>query len=258
MTDLLFTKFNHWVLFYLIILASWVLLFIWGGANIEIKGSYSLLEREFWASICRPSANFSDLPKSFLMWSIMSLGMMLPTIVPTLRCYDDLIAGEIGSIKGFYKLVGGFTSIWVIFSGVLALLQLFLIKNNLLGLDGILLSPIFSGLILIFAAMYQFSSIKEACLSKCRSPMTFFLEFGSSKSSYEFQLGVRIGVYCLGCCWALMLLAFVGGTMNLFFMAIAMLLMTFEKLPDIGKIVTKPIALSLMLLSSMYFFGAIE
>ena len=86
----------------------------------------------------------------------------------------------------------------------------------------------------------------------------FFLEYGSREYSYEFQLGIRIGVFCIGCCWALMLLAFVGGTMNLFFMAIAMLLMTFEKLPDIGRLVTKPIALCLIMLSSIYFLGAID
>ncbi len=257
MTDLFFTKFNHWLLFYLIVLASWALLFILGDVDTGLKGSYSLLEREFWASICRPSATLADLPKSFVMWSIMSLGMMLPTVVPTLRAYDDLIAGKIGTIVGFYKLVAGFASIWIIFSGILAVLQLLLVRGNLIGLDGVLLNPIFSGTLLIFAAAYQFSPIKEACLSKCRSPMAFFLEYGSQKSSYEFQLGVRIGIYCIGCCWALMLLAFVGGTMNLFFMAIAMLLMTLEKLPDIGRVVTKPIAICLIIFSSIYFFGAI-
>ena len=102
-----------------------------GGATIEVYGSHSLLEREFWASICRPDATLANLPKSFLMWSIMSLGMMLPTIVPTLRSYDDLIIGKIGSISGFYKLVAGFAIIWIIFSGVLAILQMLLVRNNL-------------------------------------------------------------------------------------------------------------------------------
>ena len=83
--------------------------------------------------------------------------------------------------------------------------------------------------------------------------MSFFLEYGSASKSYEFNLGLRIGLFCLGCCWALMLLAFVGGTMNLFFMAIAMLLMTFEKLPDIGRFVTKPIGIILFGTSLVYF-----
>ena len=87
---------------------------------------------------------------------------------------------------------------------------------------------------MLLAGTYQFSSLKDACLSKCRSPITFFLEYGSQVHKYEFSLGLRIGAYCLGCCWLLMLLAFIGGTMNLFFMAVAMLLMTFDKLPDIG------------------------
>ena len=111
----------------------------------------------------------------------LSLGMMLPTIIPTLRSYDDLIAGKIGSITGFSKLVAGFASIWVIFSGILAVLQMVLVKSNLLGLDGVLLNPFFSGVLLIFAAAYQFSPIKEACLSKCRSPIAFFFRVALKK-----------------------------------------------------------------------------
>ena len=248
----------HWLIFYSVIILSWFLLFILG-ANYQVtEKSIGILDSEFWASICRPNANLSDFPKFFLMWALMSLGMMLPTIIPTLRTYDDLIKGKIGNSAGFYKMVMGFCCVWILFSSFASVLQMLLIYLNLINFDGILFNPIFSGIVLLLAGMYQFSSLKEACLSKCRSPITFFLEYGSQVHKYEFSLGLRIGAYCLGCCWLLMLLAFIGGTMNLFFMAVAMLLMTFEKLPDIGIYVTKPIAFSLIILSFIYFLSPLR
>ena len=105
----------HCLIFYSVIILSWFLLFILG-ANYQVtEKSIDILDIEFWASICRPNANLFDFPKFFLMWSLMSLGMMLPTIIPTLRTYDDLIKGKIGNRAGFYKMVMGFCCVWVIF-----------------------------------------------------------------------------------------------------------------------------------------------
>ncbi len=245
----------HWLIFYSLIILSWLLLFFFGSGNEGVEKSYGIFERDFWASICRPGSDIFDLPKFFLMWVLMSLGMMLPTIIPVLRTYDDLIRGRIGNEAGFYRMVIGFCVVWIFFSTLASLLQMALIRFNLISMEGVLFNPIFSAIFLLIAAVYQISPLKETCLAKCRSPMTFFLEYGSENKNYEFALGLRIGIFCLGCCWALMLLAFVGGTMNLFFMAVAMLLMTFEKLPDIGRFVTIPIAFALMALSVIYFLA---
>lgn len=247
------SRYSHWLLFYSFIVISWFLLFMLGANSSSIEVSANIVEAEFWAAICRPNADILDFPRFFLMWSLMSIGMMLPTIIPILNTYDDLMKVKIGTKRGFYNLLIGFFSIWMVFSGLVSLLQMFLMRLNLVSLEGILYSPTISGALLLLAAAYQFSSVKEACLSKCRSPMTFFLEYGSKEKEYEFSLGFRIGLFCLGCCWALMLLAFIGGTMNLFFMAVAMLLMTLEKLPDIGRFLTKPIAFFLMACSIIYF-----
>ena len=244
---------HHWLALYALILVSWFFIFLLAqGTRLFDMGIESTFG-EFWASICQPKSNLTDLPRFFLMWSLMSLGMMLPTVVPTLGTYDDLIKGKIGSRAGFYRLIMGFCFIWFLFSAICAALQIGLVRLSLINFDGVFQNSFISGVLLLFAAIYQFSSIKNACLSKCRSPMSFFLEYGSASKSYEFNLGLRIGLFCLGCCWALMLLAFVGGTMNLFFMAIAMLLMTFEKLPDIGRFVTKPIGIILFGISLVYF-----
>ena len=96
----------------------------------------------------------------------------------------------------------------------------------------------FTGALLIGAGLYQFAALKEACLSRCRAPLTFFMQHFDEG---PWRNGLRLGMDCLGCCWALMLLAFVGGTMNLAFMGLAMVIMTLEKLPEIGRPVTKPL-----------------
>jgi predicted metal-binding membrane protein len=85
--------------------------------------------------------------------------------------------------------------------------------------------------------------MKEACLSKCRAPMMFFLQHWDEG---PLRNGLRLGAVCLGCCWALMLLGFVGGVMNLAFMGVATILMALEKLPAIGRWLTRPMGGALL------------
>ena len=95
----------------------------------------------------------------------------------------------------------------------------------------------------MLAGAYQFSALKAACLTLCRAPLAFFMTHWAEG---PWRNGLRLGAVCLGCCWALMLLAFVGGVMNLAFMAVAMVLMALEKLPAIGRHVTRPLGGALM------------
>ena len=97
--------------------------------------------------------------------------------------------------------------------------------------------------LLAIAGAYQFSELKEACLSKCRAPLTFFMQHWGETPA---RLGLRLGATCLGCCWALMLLAFVGGVMSLAFMGLATLIMTLEKLPEIGRWISRPLGFALL------------
>lgn len=99
---------------------------------------------------------------------------------------------------------------------------------------------------LVGAGAYQFLPLKEACLSKCRQPMSFFMQHWRQARWNAFALGVRLGATCLGFCWALMLLGFVGGVMNLAFMGLATLIMIFEKLPDLGRYLTRPLGAVVM------------
>jgi len=95
-----------------------------------------------------------------------------------------------------------------------------------------------SGGLLMLAGAYQFSALKAACLAKCRAPLTFFMQHWEEGA---WRNGLRLGLVCLGCCWALMALAFVGGVMNLAFMGLATAIMVIEKLPDLGRWLTRPL-----------------
>jgi predicted metal-binding membrane protein len=104
-------------------------------------------------------------------------------------------------------------------------------------------SALFSAGILATAGLYQFSAVKAACLAKCRRPLTFFMQHWDEG---PWRNGLRLGLVCLGCCWALMALGFVGGVMNLVFMGLATLIMALEKLPDIGRYITRPLGFGLL------------
>jgi predicted metal-binding membrane protein len=176
----------------------------------------------------------------------MSIAMMAPTIIPTLITYEDIL--QVGGRKknSFWAFIFGFMSIWFVFSLIGSICQNLLARSYLLDETGALLSTRVSAIFLLVAGLYQLSPLKDACLKKCRRPFTFFMQNWKDGLSGSFSMGINLGVFCLGCCWALMALAFVGGTMNLAFMVLMTFLMILEKLPDFGKFITKPISLILI------------
>ncbi len=196
---------------------------------------------EFWSALCVVTPDLAGYSRLVLMWVLMSAAMMLPTALPTFRAYTDL--GSTGAETRLPELALGFLLIWAAFSLLAAGLQLALFQSDLVSSFGDSRSSTFSAVLLLIAGFYQFSTAKASCLSKCRAPVAFFLEHWGAP---PFQLGLRMGATCLGCCWALMLLAFVGGTMNLLFMGLATLVMTLEKLPQIGRLIDRPLGYALI------------
>ena len=142
--------------------------------------------------------------------------------------------------------MAGYAAVWVGFALAAAGLQLALARV------GGLAHPALAPALLVLAAGYQVSTLKEACLSKCRQPLTFFM---SHWAEGPWRMGLRLGATCLGCCWALMALGLIGGAMSLGFMALATLLMTAEKLSR-GVLVPRAIALG-CLAGAGYLTGGI-
>ena len=234
----------HWLAFFGALLICWILL-----ASMSAPEDLQRLETFYGATLaeflCAGPIGGASYPAVVGMWALMSAGMMAPTALPAFRTYDDLRHAANVPANGFVKLLAGYLSAWLGFSILAAGLQVALFNAGLIGSFGQSLSTTLTATLLIGAGAYQFSALKEACLSRCRAPLTFFIQHWEKG---PFRNGLRLGLDCAGCCWALMLLGFVGGAMDIAFMGLAMLLMTLEKLPDIGRWLTQPLGGALILL----------
>jgi predicted metal-binding membrane protein len=229
----------HWIGVFGGILAAWVGLYLMS-IPAELRSMSNVYGLDFWQSLCVVTPDASGYLRIFAMWSLMSAAMMAPTALPAFATYEDL--GHVAETS-FWTLVAGYGAVWIGFSAIAAAVQLGLFSLGLIDAFGQSGSMVLSAVLLIGAGAYQFTSLKEACLSKCRMPMTFFME---RFEDGPWRNGVQLGLVCLGCCWALMLLAFVGGVMNLAFMGLATVMMTIEKLPQIGRFLTRPLGFALI------------
>ncbi|MFK8030650.1 MAG: DUF2182 domain-containing protein [Gammaproteobacteria bacterium] len=178
----------------------------------------------------------------FSMWALMAMAMMAPSLIPTLATYGDVIEAGAGKRSDFYALIAGYLFAWIIYAVAATWLQVSLARYALIDAEGRSLSHAFNAVLLFGAGAYQFSTLKAACLSKCRMPLTFFMERWREGTFGAISMGFRLGIICVACCWALMLVGFIGGIMSLLWMGAATVLMTFEKLPQLGRFVTRPIA----------------
>ncbi len=202
--------------------------------------------------IGRPSGMaMSTPPPSFGaltgMWAAMMAAMMLPTMVPTLRAYEDLIISANGSQTGWLGVLGGYFIIWIGFSVMIAALQLGLLYFGIIDALGIATSPWIAGSLLVLVGLFQFTQAKETCHGVCHSPMGYFLSNWRTGFFGGGRMGLGLGIYCVGCCWGFMILGFVGGVMSLLWMGLATVFMIIEKLPQVGRYVTRPMGFMLII-----------
>jgi predicted metal-binding membrane protein len=116
--------------------------------------------------------------------------------------------------------VAGYLLVWGVFSVAATALQVELIAAGWIDAMGVAARPWFTAALLAGVGLYQWLPAKRACLDHCRSPVQFLVEAYRPGASGALVMGVRHGLYCLGCCWGLMLLLFVGGVMNLLWVAV--------------------------------------
>lgn len=220
-----------WLAVFGLIILAWIAVFAMATANTATG---------FWAALCAPVQSAS-LWSLVLMWCLMVLAMMVPTFVPSVRTYLDLRTSGATSTLHAFSLIGGYALVWFAFAGIGASIQFALASANVLGPNGVSTSHWLTSALLIGAGVYQISPAKDACLTRCRAPLTYFIGRWRPGHVGALAMGVELGMLCVGCCWALMALAFVGGTMNMLWMGAATLFMILEKLPDIGRPLTKPL-----------------
>ena len=174
----------------------------------------------------------------FLMWALMTLVMMSTTAVPVLQSLHSITQNASPLI--WWAFVLGYSVIWFGFALGASSMQLAVAELDLFDAHN-QLNRALSGALLIIAGLYQFSTLKQRCQSECLAPMQFFLRHWRDGVSGGLKMGLRHGVTCVGCCWALMLLAFVGGLTNIWFMVLSAAVMAIEKFPVIGRRVTTPL-----------------
>jgi predicted metal-binding membrane protein len=179
-----------------------------------------------------------DFALMFLMWAIMMVGMMLPSATPMILLFAMVSRKQKEQGKTFVP-VGAFASgyliVWTLFSLVAAALQWALEQTALLSPMMVSASPYLGGGLLIAAGIYQLTPLKTACLKHCRTPFTFVALHWRTGTDGAVKMGIHHGAFCVGCCWALMALLFVGGVMNLLWVAIIAGFVLLEKVIPRGR-----------------------
>lgn len=238
-----------WLAFFAGILSAWWWLYQMAiGMDLDLIGRPGEMAKRMAAMDPRmdmymPMAEFWPL---FAMWAVMMAAMMLPTLVPTLRAYEDLISSANGSWGGWLGVLAGYAIVWIGFAAAITAVQLALLFGGVIDMLGIPKSMLFSGGLLIAVGAFQFTRTKEVCHGVCHSPMSYYLGHWRPGALGGLRMGLGLGAFCAVCCWGFMALGFVGGMMSLLWMGLATLFMVLEKLPEIGHRVVKPMGVILI------------
>ncbi|MEM7303065.1 MAG: DUF2182 domain-containing protein [Pseudomonadota bacterium] len=202
---------------------------------LQTDGELPLLVKQF-ALLCLPgtvgSVSVASFMATVLMWFAMSVAMMLPAASPMWVTYSEIAetAHEKGQkVVSLAVLASGYLVCWFGFSILAAGLQIVLARGGWLVGPSLPTLGLLSAVILVLAGLYQFSAFREACLKKCRRPFATLFSRWTTATSGVFRLGFQQGLECLGCCWALMMVMFSVGLMNLAWMAAMTLFALIEK-----------------------------
>jgi len=204
----------------------------------------ALMARDMYGAMLGPSAWMMtadwDLPHLLLlwaMWAVMMTAMMLPSAAPLILLYAGALrtSGDAGAARKTYAIAAGYVLVWLLFSVAVTVLQRLLSTALLLNPMMEAATPAAAAVLLAVAGVYQLTPLKRACLRICRSPLSYLLQHWRADTFGAFRLGARHGAYCLGCCWALMLLLFAGGVMNVFVIVALTLWVVAEKLAPFGE-----------------------
>ena len=164
----------------------------------------------------------ADFVLMFVMWAVMMVAMMTPSAAPMILLYAAITRktrADGPPVAHSGAFLSGYLVVWTGFSVMATTLQWALEQVALLSSMMVSTSPLLGGALLIAAGTYQMTPLKQACLIHCRSPVQFLSSHWRKGPGGAFRMGFNHGLYCLGCCWVLMVLLFVGGVMNLLWIA---------------------------------------
>jgi predicted metal-binding membrane protein len=182
-------------------------------------------------------------------WTLMTVAMMLPTSFPLVLLFHRVVRDRSTSTWLLSLLIAGYLGAWLA-CGIVLQSANWLLRVGIahIGLS-IYTAWIAAAIILAIAGLYQFSSLKYACLDKCRSPLSFITSRwqGGNESAQALRIGAEHGLYCVGCCWSLMLLMFVVSAASVVWMLFLGAVMALEKNVPWGRRMSAPIGVALLL-----------
>lgn len=188
--------------------------------------------------------NAAEFAFTFAMWLVMMVGMMTPSAAPIILLYARV--GRQAAVQGrpfasTLWFVAGYLLAWTGFSIAASAVQWALDRAALLTPAMASASSVLGSLVLLAAGVYQWTPLKDKCLTQCQSPIDFIMRNGGFRRQplASMRLGMSHGFYCVGCCWALMTLLFVGGVMNVLWIAVIAILVLVEKIIPAGTLIPR-------------------
>ena len=188
--------------------------------------------------------NATEFAFVFVMWAVMMVGMMTPSATPMILIYARVGRQAAQQGKPFAAsswFASGYLLAWISFALVATFAQWALERGSLLTPKMAVASGVLSGLVLIAAGFYQWTPLKDACLRQCRTPLQFIQHHGGFRPDAfgSLVLGTRHGAYCIGCCWVLMAILFVGGVMNVLWILAVTIFVLVEKMVPVGRVISR-------------------
>jgi predicted metal-binding membrane protein len=203
-----------------------------GMAGMDMSAGMAMPRMQTWGVV--------DLALLFVMWAVMMVAMMVPSASPVIlivaaanRKHRDRADPLVPT--GLF--LAGYLLVWTAFSAGATVAQWGLHTTALLSPGMVSVSPVLGALLLLIAGIFQFTPLKQACLSHCRSPLGFVMGHWREGRVGAMRMGIEHGLYCVGCCWILMALLFVAGVMNLLWVAVISLFVLAERVLPRGELV---------------------
>jgi predicted metal-binding membrane protein len=223
-----------------------------GMGDMDMIADMAMPQMQTWGMV--------DLALLFVMWAVMMVAMMVPSASPLILVVaaanrkrherDDPLVPT-----GLF--LTGYLLVWTAFSAVATTAQWALHTTALLSPAMVGTSPVLGGLLLLTAGVFQFTSLKQACLSHCRSPLAFVMGHWREGAGGALRMGLEHGLFCVGCCWILMALLFVAGVMNLLWVAGISLFVLAEKALPRGALVGRLGGAALLVAGVMVLTSAV-
>jgi predicted metal-binding membrane protein len=213
---------------------AWITLWAWGQTSYGRHLHHAGMGAAMFAGGIGPVFFFA------MGWTLMTVAMMLPTSLPLLGLFQTVLRSRENRSRLLALCVAGYLSIWVLFG--------FIAYLGTSYLYGLLDNVNFRSAILLIAGIYQFTPLKYHCLKKCRSPFSFISSHWHGRNAWaeSFALGVHHGLFCIGCCWSLMLLMFLAVNAHILWMLALGTVMAVEKNVSWGKRISAPLGVVLL------------